>query len=902
MHKLRQQAASLNPTSSNCDTGAPASGPNEDGLLRYKLDNGMTVVLQRSTSAPVVACNVWVGVGSADEETFEAGLAHVHEHMLFKGTTRRKVGELAREVEAAGGHINAFTSFDQTCYYVVMSSRFFETGLDILADAVQNSSFEADELERELEVIQEEIKRGKDSPSREASLKLFEMAFQEHPYRLPVIGTSESVDSFKREDVLAFFHKHYVPENMMLVLAGDFEFDQARALVDKYFKDFKQGNYVPRERAAEPEQREFRAWTGSAEINQAHLRAGFHIPHATHEDIPALDLLGAIMGYGDASHLFKTIQREQELVSSIYAGAYSPKEPGLFMLSADYQLPEAPTKEGARNDVDILSAIMTEVFRFRHICPSHVDLQRARTIIESTEIYGKQTVENQAMKLGRSLMVTGDPNYEQKYYAALAKVTPSDIRRVAREYLTPENCTVVLSHPESHGSIDTAALEKAARAGYALASSQHQTVPIELDEEGFVRIEMPDGPTLIIQEDHSVETFSIRALSMGGVRYETAENNGITNLLSNLVDKGTTQWSATEIAHRVESMAGSLHGMGGRNSFGIAMSGLSQFFESSFEVFAGCLLDATIPEEEFEREKRLQIEQIRSRRDELGTVSFEQFYKAFFAPHPYSMLTTGSEASVSSLTVEDIRAYYKELVRPSDLVIVVVGDVNAELVQQLSERYFSGYEVTEGTAPEIPEPSELDGARLVVGDLQKEQAHLIVGFKAPNLGDAEQDALSVLNAVLSGQGGRLFYELRDRQSLAYSVGARTIVGLDVSAFVIVIGTSPEKLEQAYAGIVSEVEKLREGTITEEEVGRAKRYLAGSHDIGLQTNSARAISVGLDELYGLGYKRELEYGERISAVSLADVQAVVDKYLTPEKMLVSIIKPKETEIRADLLRN
>src|SRR5690554_1622425 len=340
--------------------------------------------------------------------------------------------------------------------------------------------------------------------------------------------------------------------------------------------------------------------------------------------------------------------------------------------------------------------------------------------------------------------------------------------------------------------------------------------------------------------------------------------------------------------------------MGGRNSFGVSMSGLSQFFESSFELFAGCLLDATIPDEEFEREKRLQIEQIRSRRDQLGAVSFEQFYQAFFAPHPYSMLTVGTEESVSNLRVEDVRAYYKALVRPSDLVLVVVGDIDAELVQQLSERYFSGRETLEGMRPEIPQAPELTEARLVVGDLQKEQAHLIVGFKAPKLGDEEQDALSVLNAVLSGQGGRLFYELRDRQSLAYSVGARMIVGLDVSAFVVVIGTSPEKLEQAYAGIINEVQKLRDGTITEEEVGRAKRYLAGSHDIGLQTNASRAISVGLDELYELGYKRGLEYGERIGAVSLQQVQDVVDKYLNPDKMLVSIIKPKETEISADFL--
>ncbi|MFW5966443.1 MAG: M16 family metallopeptidase, partial [Persicimonas sp.] len=723
-------------------------------LTRYELDNGMKVLLKPTSAAPVVACNVWVGVGSADEEPEEAGLAHVHEHMLFKGTDNRQVGQIAREVEAAGGHINAFTSFDQTCYYVVMSSRYLETGLDILADAVQHSSFDAGELERELEVIQEEIKRGKDNPSRQASLELFETAYREHPYRLPVIGTSESVASFERDDVVTFFRKHYRPENMTLVLVGDFDGERAEALVEEYFGSFSgAGPAAKTERTPEPRQSAFRGSTGADDINQAHLRIGFHIPPIVDEDVPALDLLGAILGYGDSSHLNQTIKREQQLVNAIQAGAYTPKDAGLFMVSAQYQL-----NGSDRSDADVLEAIAHAIFRFRHVRPSQVDLERARTIIESQEVYGKQTVEGLAMKLGRYQMTTGDPEFEERYYEALGEVTPDDVRRVARAYLQPENCTAVLRRPEQHDEVTVDDLEAATRKGYERAEAEHVDAGVDLDEAGIGRIELPDGPTLIVQQDPSVQTFSVRALTLGGVRFEGAGDNGINKLLSRLIDKGTRRWSATEIAHRVESMAGSIDSMAGRNSFGLSVSGLSQHFEESFELFAGCLLEATMPGEEFEREKRLQLEAIAARRDRLASVNFEQFNEAFFSPHPYAMPSGGRADSVGALDAESVRAYYERLVDPRELVIAVVGDVDAGRVEELTERYFGGLEGADKVAPSLPEATTPDEPVMVVGDLEKEQAHIIAGFEIPPLAEVDKPPLDVLHAILSGQGGRFFYE------------------------------------------------------------------------------------------------------------------------------------------------
>ena len=860
--------------------------------IQYRLDNGLNVILQPTTTAPVVACNVWVGVGSADEEPSEAGLAHVHEHMLFKGTEKRGVGEIARDVEAAGGHINAFTSFDQTCYYVVLSSRFLDSGLDILSDAIRRSSFDADELHRELEVIQEEIKRGEDSPARVASQMLFETAFSTHPYRLPIIGTSESVDSFQREDVVRFFHKHYVPQNMTVVLAGDFEAEKARELVDQYFGDFQGPDYTPVVRDQEPSQEDPRAWTGQRSIRQNHLRLGFHIPEVRHQDIPALDLLSILLGFGDASHLDRTILREAQLVTSIFASAYTPREAGLFVLGADFQFD--PQRSETRPE-HILQRILEETFRFRHLTPSSLELDRARTLLESQAIYSKQTIEGLAMKLGHYQMVAGDPDFEQEYYQALRAVTPEDIRRVTRTYLTVDNASIILLHPDQEPALTPETLIDAARQASATVEAEAIDTGITTDESGFVRLQIPDGPTLIVQEDRSVETFSLRSLTLGGLRFEDPSTAGLHKLLSSLVTQGTHTRSALEIAGQVESMASSFGGIGGRNSFGLAVTGLTRFFDHLFEIFADTALEARIPEEEFTRELKLQREQIRAREDSLGAVNAEQFSAAFFSPHPYSLPILGTEESLASLTPERLRQEYARRQNAEKTVISVVGDISVDQVINQVERYFVSSEKKEASSPTIPLFQPPSSPRLITGELEKEQAHIIAGFPAPLLHQEESYTFDILYALLSGQGGRLFYELRDRQSLAYSVFATMVPGLDASAFTIRIGTSPAKITQAVDGIRRELDKLRQTPVSQPELDRAKRYLIGNHDIGLQRNSSRAMTFGLDELYGLGFRRSLHYAEGIDAVTAENIQEAMKTYLDPSKMVVSIVKPAAVKV-------
>ncbi len=295
---------------------------------RHRLTNGLTIVHEALHTARVVAFQIWVQVGSADEAEAEAGLAHLHEHMLFKGTAKRGPGEVARDIEAHGGEVNAWTSFDHTVYHVVMASDFAQVGLEVLADAVRAPAFNPQELAREVEVVVEEIKRAEDTPSRRASRDLFAESFLVHPYRLPVLGTQESVRSVTREKIHDFYRRHYLPESMVLVAVGDVEegplLRWAEALLGG---DWGRVHATPRSRPVEPPRTGRRWRLRDDDVKEAHLHLSFAAPAVDHEDVPALDVLAMLAGQGDNSRLQRAVKRERRLVNDISAYAYTPAGP-----------------------------------------------------------------------------------------------------------------------------------------------------------------------------------------------------------------------------------------------------------------------------------------------------------------------------------------------------------------------------------------------------------------------------------------------------------------------------------------------------------------------------------------------------------------------------------------------
>jgi zinc protease len=861
--------------------------------VRSRLPNGLTVVSQPQRHAPVAAFQVWVKVGSADETADEVGLAHLHEHMLFKGTARRGLGEIARSIEAHGGEINAWTSFDQTVYHVVMASRHAWQGLDVLADAVRNSAFDAGELSREIEVVCEEIKRSADMPSRRASKALFAEAFRVHPYGRPVIGFEANVRAHTRERVLGFYAKHYQPSNLVLSAVGDFDEAELRAQVERLFGgDWGRPAPAPFTRPAEPGFDGLRVALTKEDVKEAHLHLAFQIPGVDHPDTAALDVLAMLLGQGDASRLALEVRRKRALCRDVNAWAWTPKEPGLFAAS----LVTGPETLGrALEETARVMATLTRV----EATPDEVETVKA--LIEAEAVYQRETVQGLARKLGYYEAVAGGLEREAAYYEAVSQVTPAKLREVADRTFTFDRAVVTGLLPTATTLDEAEVRETLTRVAKdrpvslpprALPPSRPLKVAGNgrAERPGVTVERLPNGAALIVREARAVPLFALRASFLGGVRYETPEDNGISALLGRTWTRGTESLGAEALSHLVDSLAGSLSALAGRSSVSLRGEFLSKHFERAFELFAEVLTRPAFPEAEVARERAQQLQDIASREDRPSAIAFELFGKTLWQAHPYRLSTLGEKAPVEALTPDALRAWHARYLAPSQLTLAVVGDVDTDEVVARARALLGGTGRGAAAAPVMPAEPPWSGPREARRTLQKAQTHLVLGFPGARVTDDWRRPLEVLQTMLSGQSGRLFLELRDKRSMAYSVSAMSLEGVDPGYFAVYMGTSPEKVEAALAGIRAELSRLTEELVSEAELSRAREHLIGTQAIGLQRNGARAGLMALDACYGLGPEAYREYPQAIARVTAEDVRAVARRVIDWQRCAVAIVGP------------
>jgi zinc protease len=845
------------------------------------LPSGLRVLSCQTDLAPVVELQVWACVGSADERPDEAGLAHFHEHMLFKGTERRGVGEVAADVEGAGGRINAYTSLDATVYHATLPAEGLALGLDVLADAVLHSRFDPVEIDREIEVVLEEIRRSEDSPSHVLSQAVMEEAFRTHPYRAPILGTPESVRSFDRERVRAFFERWYTPDNLVVVAAGDFDTAALREQVQSAFAAAP-GRRPERRRAAEPAQEGLRSVVLARPFESASLDLTWRSVGLSHPDGAHLDLLAFILGGCESSRLVRRVQERESLADRIDASCYTPLEPAYFSITLDTD---------AERSAAAVEASLREVERVRLGAVSAAELATARVNFLAMEHFERESVSGQAQKLGGFQVLAGDWRAETHYLEAVRSATAEDLQRVARTHLGPEQLTVgALLPEEDEGALDAAGIRAAVARGVD-RTARSFAVPAEMGRaETRVSYELFGGARLHVLPRRAVPVVAARAAFVGGLLAEDDKISGLSSFLASMWTRGTGSRSAADFARSTESLAAEIEGFSGRSSLGMTLEVPSEHLDPALDLFAEALLEPVFDREELERERRETLAAIERREDRLAQRTFVLFAETHFRSHPYRRPVLGMRESVSGFDVGAVRAHHDWLIRAPNLVLAVAGDVDPDQVaSRVSARLadLPGGTFSAPAPPLEPPPREIRSAEL---RKDRAQAHLVLGFRGVTVADPDRHALEVIVQLLAGQGGRLFLELRDRRSLAYTVSAMNVEGVAPGWLAVYIATAPEKFEAARSGLLEQLEGLLQSPPRPAELERAQQHLAGSFAIDQQRNAFHAAQVSLNDLYGLGPDADRDFPERVRAVGAEDVLRVARRVVDLDAYTLAVIRP------------
>ncbi len=833
---------------------------------RSVLPNGLTLILKPDRSAALASVQVWVKTGSVHEGAqLGAGLSHYLEHMLFKGTERRAGREISATVQAYGGYINAYTTFDRTVYYIDLPSEHTAVAIDLLADAVLHSTLPADECAKEKEVILREIAMTKDDPDNRLWETLFETSFREHPYRQPIIGHREIFSAVTREDLVAYYRDRYAPNNLVVVIVGDIDVAATRAAVEQHFGVAPRRRLAPVLVPAEPLQLGPRSEHRFEDVEVSRAALAWPIPGLTHADAPVLDLLAGVLGGGDSSILWQEIREKAGLVHSIDASSWNPGSSGLFCISftadADQRLAA----------VDAIQRCLARHLR-RGFTPAQVKKVVRQLVV--SEINTRKTMSGQASRLGAAEVVVGDLDHSRAYFQQLEQVRPADLKRALGEYLAPERLTSVsLNPPEKNKSSTIPAAAQAAR-------------------PDFTETKLSNGARLLLQPDRRLPNLHFRLMMTGGPLFEEPAKRGATALLATMLTKDTRQRSAAQVAEFIESVGGSLHPVSGNNSIGLAVEVLPPDADRALSVLEQAIRSPRFKPATFQLERDAQIAALQQDEDDVVTLARKRLRQRFFGPHPLAFDAQGDQDGLKNLAPADLARLLRRLAVGPNVVLAVAGDFEPRVLAPKLKRFLAKLPRT--AAPQV---EVADGARRLPAEAgefvekqPREQAVVLQAFPGPRVNAEDFYVGEVADEIFSGMASRLFERVREEKGLAYFVRSARVVGLDTGMFYFFAGTQPGREVEVLAEIDAEIERMRVGGVEPEELARCQTRLKAGRRQSLQTNSSRAMQAALNALQGQPINDWKNYDARIEAVTIADLAMFAARYFRRELRTQLVVAP------------
>lgn len=838
-----------------------------------RLPNGLEVYVIRDRRFPLVCTRLYVNTGSANEDAKQAGISHVLEHMVFKGTKKRPKGQVAKEVESLGGYLNAATSFDKTWYLTDMPSAHWRTGMDVVHDMAFNAALDPAELEAEKNVIVSELQGGEDDPAHKLFEELQTAGLRHSPYGRPIIGFEDTIRAVTSDALRAYVARWYQPQNMQLLVAGDIDPEEVLAYARELF-----GGLANTEDLSTPSEADL---LGAPDEKIVDVRRGpwktvylgisFPAPPLRDMRSVDLDILSTLLAGDNTARFVRRYRIDSQLVNSIAMNNMSLARAGLLTCTVQLDADkvdafwDAFTKDWAslKGGDFAPELIKRAVFNVRD------EMDRAGETLNGL-VGWKSTVR----------FVLGGPLGEANYRGRLDAVSQDALQAAIDAWLVPERCRVrVLAPTEAQLPDFEAVLKKnwPASAGAAKVQAGYMTGEREI-------VDLGNGRTLVLLPDTHAPYFSLEFRLTGGNALLDPEQQGLASLAAKTLTDGCGDLDQQAFERFLLSRASSLNASAGRQTFSVGMTGPSRFMPDLLPLLAQVVKQPRFEEKFVRLEADDMKNALRKRADRPQRYLFSKIDPFLYGRHAYGYDTLGTETILDGLKPGDVRAFWlRQTAQPWVMSVAGSFDKNAVLAFARS--------LPAPTAPvvEVKAPSVTDKKELDLHLSDRSQAHLIRIFPTVAVTHPDVPALMLLDSMLSGQSGLLFSSLRDNEGLGYTVTSFLRTMREAGFMALYIGTTPDRMEQSKQGFDRVVAALRKDLLPERMLKDGANQLWGEYVRGKQSLGDRAAeAVGNMLLGDPDFNRKLL--EKVAHVRPEDIREVARKYLKPEETRTLTVGP------------
>ena len=887
----------------------------------YTLDNGLQVIFHIDRSDPVVAVALTSHVGSAREIEGRTGFAHLFEHLLFLESENLGKGGLDKMSARIGGSgANGSTSRDRTNYFQTVPKDALEKMIWAEADKLGFFINTVTEpvLAKEKQVVKNEKRQRVDNAPYGHNFYVIHKNLypKGHPYSWEVIGSLEDLQNATLQDVKDFYNRWYVPNNVTLTIAGDFDIDQTKAWIDKYFGEIERGEEIPK-MEKQP--------VTLSETKKLYYEDNFaRVPQLTltwpgvynyHPDSYALEVLATYLTQGKRAPLYQVLVDEKKLTDRINGFQYNSEISGQFMMQIT-AFPNTDLQE-------VLNGIEEGLATFEAEGISVEDLNRIKAGQETAFYQGLSSVLGKGFQLAQYQIFAGDPGFVNQDVKNILAVTPEDVMRVYNEYIKDKHYVATSFVPRSQkdltltGSVladvvEEPIVEGAEESFDASVAADYERTPSSFDrsveppygESPDIKVpdvwkdELSSGMKLWGIENYEVPLVQFQIQLQGGMLLENPDKIGVSNLLAGLMTQGTANKTPEELEYAIETLGATIQATANKEAIVIHGNTLAKNYDKTMALVEEILMEPRWDENEFELQKQSKLGQIERQKANPNRIANIEFDKLIYGEdHILSHNNLGTTDSVEAITLDDLKAYYNAYFSPNTTRVHVVGAISKDEVSNSLASLNDTWEPKEVVFPEIAEPAAIATSQLYFYDFpDAKQSVLLFGYPALTATDADYYPASLLNYRLGGGGfaSQLTQELREGKGYTYGVQSRFSGSTNSGVFMV---NSAVRTNVTYesTSLIKEILENYGENFNENDLEVTKSYMIKSGARAFETMNSKLYMLTNISNYGYPDDYAKQRENIVKALTVEEVKALADKYIHADKMIYLIVGDAATQL-------